>query len=52
MKDKNRREYYLYRSQLLPSSGNKLLVTNNTISTIHQIPTPPRVRSFPTAVPV
>ena len=38
--------------QLLPSSGVNDPVIRRTISTIHQIPTPPNVSNFPTAVPV
>ena len=43
---------YAVGIQLLPSSGVKCPVTRSTMSTSHQIPTPPRVNNFPTAVPV
>lgn len=46
------RAIYTYGFQLLPSSGCNPFVTSNITSTIHQIPTPPKVNSFPTAVPV
>lgn len=37
---------------MLPSLGVRLPVMRRMRSTNHQIPRPPRVRSFPTAVPV
>lgn len=38
--------------KLEPSSGVRLPVTSRMMSTIHQMPTPPKVSSLPTAVPV
>lgn len=44
--------FYIVGFQLLPSSGVNRFVNKRMISTIHQIPTPPRVNNLPTAVPV
>ena len=41
-----------YGIQLVSPSGLRSPFINNMISTIHQMPRPPKVKSLPTAVPV